>query len=306
MSKKKIDMGDVTVTIPNLMSESEKNNDYIDKVLENVDYDLENDNIESDSAEKPIISDDKVSTNPDVVDEILSSKQNDENSGKRILSKLEKILFAIVVILPVAQMIAMFAVPLNVYIVCSIVFFILIGLASFLLGQYSMVGVEIALISASVFMVYTGFDHGLTKSHFETKSLMNVQQLNNKTPEYVEYEGLTEEEIVKEFSGKLIYYYRYGCADCSAIHDKLELFMKSSEYEMVAIETRTDFGKQMLDLYGVDEVPAGIVIMNDGTYRAALLCKTEDGKQDLDVKNLYYLFDLLAEDGSQEVYDDRE
>ena len=278
--------------IPDFPSEK-TDTDYTDKVLENVNCSEQIESVNVKDEPQNVQKEKSLS-----VDEILQSGANNVSktkNGNRILTKLENILFAILVVMPVIQIVCMFAVKLDAYIVWSIVCCVIIALTSFLLGQYPMLGVELVLIAASIYMVQSGYSHGLTEEHFANKSLMDINKFNSTTPEYVSYDNLTETDIVDTFQGKLIYYYRYGCKDCSSIDEKLKLFMESSDYEMVPIETRTDFGKQMIGLYPVDEVPAGIIIMPDGTYRAAMLCKTENGKQDLDVKNLYYLLEFLAE-----------
>ena len=81
-----------------------------------------------------------------------------------------------------------------------------------------------------------------------------------------------------ELKGKLIMYYKFGCPDCNGIYTEWTQ-MTNNVPNLYWVSTRSKQGKELLDIYPVQEVPAGIYIKQDGTYIAYVLYdKTKTGE----------------------------
>ncbi len=73
-------------------------------------------------------------------------------------------------------------------------------------------------------------------------------------------------ELPEDLKGKIIIYYRYDCADCTAIHDDLMNYLANadiSENDIYFVSTRSDKGKTLIEQYYAYEVPSAVYIYNN-------------------------------------------
>jgi len=307
-----IDTGDVKVTIPNASSQSkdDNSNDYINQVLENAKdsiaeaeiakaamdetkKELETNNGEQDAA--AVVNEDEYSS---MGCRMFVGKEPENNEDKpklRKLAKFEKLIICSLIMVSLIQLISIFAVPALACLVISAVCLILIVALSYSCKQYSMLFVSILLIAIPVAILMTGETHGLIKDDLSSKSILRLNYLNSNTHEAADYGEMTDEEIVQRFAGKFIYYYKYTCKDCVAVNSQLEAIVKSQDYEMIPVETRSDLGKQLLTAFPVNEVPSGLVISEDGTGITRILYAVENGETVFQTDELLSLFDKIDE-----------
>lgn len=74
--------------------------------------------------------------------------------------------------------------------------------------------------------------------------------------------GFTESEnIPDDLRGCLIFYFKYGCPDCGAIHDEFMDYIKTNSIKNIYfVSSRSERGKKLLEQYPVDEVPAIVYV----------------------------------------------
>lgn len=276
-------LNNINTIVSDVMSnESDDNNEYIEKVLDNA----------KDSIEKAKAEERTSETKKKSVDININEEKTEE--GKRKLVLFEKIIIGIFVTLPLIQVILLFAVTARTYFIYSVIAFILITFLSVSCKQYSMMFVDIAIIAMSLIIVLSGFSHGMNTEDLSKKSVTRILYLNSNTQNTVTYEDLSAKEIKETLSGKFIYYYKYGCKDCLAVETQIISLVEAQGYELVPVETRSDFGRQLLDLYNVNEVPAGLVISDDGTYDVRVLYTKDENDNDVvDTEQIGYLFERL-------------
>lgn len=295
------------IIIPPLPAyEMDDNNDYIERVCENARRSIiengwdkepeEPQNENEDVPTEPEKPQEDLDVTPDDTDDTVLKEECD--TAKKPLRKLvmfEKILLAMIALFPLIQIVLFACAPVTAYLIYSAFALVFIVLLSIGMKQYAMLFVEIIILIATGTMLFTGFKHGLTAAAFSKHTMFKISYLNDKTPEYVEFEDMTDEEIISELKGKFIYYYRYGCMDCAAIADSMEVILEENDVEMVPINTRSEFGQRMLASYSVDEVPAAFVIRDDGGYSMHILYTVDDaGNTILDVESLYRVLDKLG------------
>ena len=74
---------------------------------------------------------------------------------------------------------------------------------------------------------------------------------------------IESDNIPENLKGKIIIYFKYGCPDCSAIHDSLFEYIKQyGVKDIYFVSSRSDKGKKLIKQYPVDEVPAGVYVRN--------------------------------------------
>lgn len=70
--------------------------------------------------------------------------------------------------------------------------------------------------------------------------------------------------------GNILIYYRFGCGDCEAVYDSLKAATAGKE-DIYWVASRQSVGRELLQKYAVQEVPAGVVILGDGMYVSHVL-----------------------------------
>lgn len=70
--------------------------------------------------------------------------------------------------------------------------------------------------------------------------------------------------------GNILIYYRFGCGDCEAVYDSLKVATAGKE-DIYWVASRQSVGRELLQKYAVQEVPAGVVILGDGMYVSHVL-----------------------------------
>lgn len=70
--------------------------------------------------------------------------------------------------------------------------------------------------------------------------------------------------------GNILIYYRFGCGDCEAVYDSLKTATAGKE-DIYWVASRQSVGRELLQKYAVPEVPAGVVILDDGMYVSHVL-----------------------------------
>lgn len=279
-------------------TKEENENDYIDKVLENAKDNIEKAKQENEKCNNKTETESKNESRnkklEKLIDDYVDKPVEETTTGERQLLRFEKYFIGLLVILPLIQLILLAVAPGTIWAVYTVISFVLIVFMSKGLKQYSMLFTDILLIAIAVFYIGTGFSHGLQWKDFNTKTIIKIGYINGNTQKKIEYKGLTNEELKKKVTGKFIYYYKYGCKDCLAVETEIMSILNSKNIDVVPIETRTETGQQLLSMYKVGEVPAGLVINKDGTYEARVLyTKDEKGKDNLDKKQLSVLLDEL-------------
>lgn len=81
----------------------------------------------------------------------------------------------------------------------------------------------------------------------------------------------SEIEDVNDLRGAIVIYYRNDCDDCKAIKSEIKSLGKKSEIYLV--DTQSEVGKELLELYPVGEVPSGVYIRED--YKNSNLTYTQ-------------------------------
>ena len=280
---------DKVIVLPPMSEDKDKDtNEYIERVIANA-----QDSIEKARKEQEIEKQQKVKETE--MTQIEEKKTEEENiiekkenpKGLRKLTNLEKILIVLLMILPGIQILLMVVASAKIYFIYSIISLVFVFLLSHGCKQYSMVFVHIIMMVLSLFIVISGYDHGMINEDLSKRSVINISYLNGHTPNKSDYSDTSENAIKSELTGKFIYYYKYGCKDCAAIDTQLKALFSEGSYEVIPIETRSEIGKKLLELYPVDEVPAGLVINEDGTYTKRVIYTTDkDGKSVIDNEKL--------------------
>lgn len=280
---------DKVIVLPPMSEDKDKDtNEYIERVIANA-----QDSIEKARKEQEIEKQQKVKETE--MTQIEEKKTEEENiiekkenpKGLRKLTNLEKILIVLLMILPGIQILLMVVASAKIYFIYSIISLVFVFLLSHGCKQYSMVFVHIIMMVLSLFIVINGYDHGMINEDLSKRSVINISYLNGHTPNKSDYSDTSENAIKSELTGKFIYYYKYGCKDCAAIDTQLKALFSEGSYEVIPIETRSEIGKKLLELYPVDEVPAGLVINEDGTYTKRVIYTTDkDGKSVIDNEKL--------------------
>jgi len=70
--------------------------------------------------------------------------------------------------------------------------------------------------------------------------------------------------------GNILIYYRFGCGDCEAVYDSLKAATAGKE-DIYWVASRQSVGRELLQKYAVQEVPAGVVILGEGMYVSHVL-----------------------------------
>lgn len=314
--KKRPSSDDVIILIPPMSDDIESDkeaNDYIERVLENAKDSMEQAKRELEEEER--IKEAEEQKAIDTIEEVDESEldmvsveqlsneesianQSEDNSTKmlRALTGLEKILIGILMALPGIQLILMFAAPALPYFIYSLISLVFVIILSHGCKQYSMVFVHVVMMIMSLFIVISGFDYGMTKDDLSKRSVLKLSYLNSNTPKMIEYDDMTEEEIFEEFHGKFIYLYKYGCSDCAAIDAQMNAVFETNEYDLVSIETRSSIGKKMIELFPVEEVPAGVILHKDGTHTKRILHTVENDEVIISKENLTDLLTTLEKE----------
>lgn len=283
-NKTSFNIGDTTITIPEINSKKD-NDEYINKVLEGVVLSPE------DNSDKNGLN--ETQNKNTEINNIDAEIKNDNSKGLRKLAKFEKILMAIIIIVPLIQILLYVKVPANKYFIYCGISLLLVGTLSALMKQYSMLFVTGAFTILSVLIAVSGISHGLMKEDLSKRTMFRISYLNSYTPKKCEYSKL-DDETISELKGKFIYYYKYGCADCLGVQRKLDSFLESKGYDVVCVETRSDFGKELREKYPIEEVPAGLVIEDDNSgFRRVIYKADENGASILDTKALLEVFNKL-------------
>jgi hypothetical protein len=325
----------VTILIPSMSSDEELESDArMERILENaqnammrakkeqeeneVKENILKENLNDISIEDMSIEDmsiEDMSIDDMSIDDILDTKfgksqNNDESINKekkvdkngntlRQLTGIEKIIIGILMLLPGLQLLFMAVTPVVVYLAYSfiaLVFIIILSNACY--KQYSMVVVHAILMIASMLILINGFECGMKQEDLLKRSVFKISNINNNMPteSKCDKEDINEEKILNEFNGKFIYLYKYGCSDCAAIDDQMNALFETNGYERISIESRSELGKTMVELFSVKEVPTGIIIHNDGTYTKHNLHKIENNKVTLDNEKLGDLLHVLSKE----------
>lgn len=316
--KKRPSPDDVIILVPPMsddMDSDKEANDYIEKILANAQDSIEQakreqeeeerakaeTDAECDADEMEEIDEseiDMVSIEKLMEDDASMEAKTNVNSEKalRALTGIEKILIGILMLLPGIQLLLMFAVPALPYFIYSLISLVFVILLSHGCKQYSMVFVHIAMMAMSLFIVISGFDYGMISDDLSKRSVLKISYLNSNTPTMMDYDDMTEEEIFDEFYGKFIYLYKYGCSDCTAIDSQMDALFEVNGYDLVAIETRSDIGKKMIDLFPVEEVPAGVILHADGTHTKRVLHTVENDEIVISKQKLADLLNALEKE----------
>lgn len=282
-----------SVVIPNLDDRDDSYNDYIESIIANTEASLQNeqlvsveDNInnvhenntdfQKNTSEDSILSSD---------DELPEKKSTDK--ALRKLTIFEIIVIAFLILLPMIQILFVCTVSAKIYIIYTAISLLFVVLLSISCKQYQMVAVHIVIAVWSAFVIFTGFRHGMITSDLSSKSIFKLSQINQNTPKK------SKELSLDDLHNKFIYYYKYGCKDCLTIETQLDALLAENGCEVIPIETRSDFGKKMLESYPIDEVPAGLVIKEDGSFVIRVIYDSIDGKSCINDGRIYELFNAL-------------
>lgn len=313
-------LGDKIVVLPPPTDREEDENDYIERVLDNAQDSIEAakakqqeeaqkksneepepepEQIDEEQIKEETYTEGVLSSSDKVIevksDDSIKSESETEKKTLRKLTKFEKALICILMLLPAIEILLLVVAPANIYFVYTGISLLFVLSISWGFKQYSMVFVHVAILVMSLFIVFSGREHGMVAGDLAKRSITNLSYVNSNTPKAVSFDKMTDKEIRDKFKGKFIYYYKYGCKDCIAINAQLESFFEGNDYEMVAVETRSNLGKEMLKSYPVDEVPAGLIFENDGSYLKSVLYNTKGGESVIDNKKLKGLLRKLDE-----------
>lgn len=290
---------DKVIILPPMSGDKDdESNEYIERVLTNARDSIEKAKQEQEEKEEIQVGD-SISESQTLEEDVIEVKTKEEKNtnGLRKLTNLEKILIMILMILPGIQILLIVIASTKAYFIYSIISLVFVVLLSHGCKQYSMVFVHTIMMVLSLFIVISGYDHGMINEDLSKRSVINISYLNSHTPKKSEYDNVSEEAIKDELTGKFIYYYKYTCKDCAAIDTQLEALFSEATYEVVPIETRSEIGKKLLELYPVSEVPAGLVIHEDGTHTKRVIYTTDnDGKSVIDNVKLGEVLNTLEEE----------
>lgn len=264
-----LSLDDKVIILPP-MPEDEETNDYIEHVIENAQDSIEKAKKEQETENSEELKQQEIKATQAAV-------ENKENlNGLRKLENFEKMLIALLMILPGIQILLMIVASAKVYFIYSIIALIFVFLLSHACKQYSMVFTSIIIIVLSLFIIIDGYGHGMINNDLSERSVINISYLNSHTPNKSEYDEVSEDFIKNELTNKFIYYYKYTCKDCAAIDTQLNILLDENGYEVIPIETRSEIGKKLLELYPINEVPAGLVIHEDGTHTKRVIYTKDD------------------------------
>lgn len=279
----KINVNGVEVELDTSDKESDQNK-YIDDVLNGIEDQLQ---IMSEKAN------DQETNEPEHNDseEVISSKGS-------IYVSYNTIMLLLVTMIPIIQLCAIIGATAKT---CMIVFFVgtVIEITFYMIiNDPTMLIVECIFGIVCAGILTMGVPHGLIGDDVNTKSVMKIYTLNMNTPKkYVTDVNISEKEIIDMCKGKFVYYYKYGCPDCVDIYTDLTALLEEKGCEVIAIETRSDFGKKMLNQYPAYEVPAGLVITKDGNYQIETLYKksTDGTKSVIDMEHISKLLEAIGD-----------
>ncbi len=115
------------------------------------------------------------------------------------------------------------------------------------------------LFSISVYFSHKAIKYGAFGNFEEVETISSV--LKNTDKGFIESDNIPE-----DLHGSIIIYFKYGCPDCSGIHDALlQAVASHPDNKIYFVSSRSEFGKELLKTYGVDAVPSGIYIPKNST-----------------------------------------
>ena len=118
-----------------------------------------------------------------------------------------------------------------------------------------------------------------------------------RTIHAVQNSPVMDRNVHPDQQGNILIYYRFGCGDCEAVYDDLKAEVEGKE-NIYWIASRQPEGQKLLQKYTVSEVPAGVIIQDDGMYVSHVLCdfvydgSNETGYMQLDTHALNRLLEL--------------
>ncbi|MDE6055468.1 MAG: hypothetical protein K2G55_17325 [Lachnospiraceae bacterium] len=154
----------------------------------------------------------------------------------------------------------------------------------------------LALLSTLLFIPYmviavVAYIHGADLESLQRFGVLRTIQAIQNTP-------VTDRSVDIDQPGNILIYYRFGCRDCEAVYDSLKTEVAGKE-NIYWVASRQSEGQKLLQKYAVSEVPAGVIIQNDGMYISYVLCSPvyddadkKGGMQQLDIYALNRLLDL--------------
>ena len=154
----------------------------------------------------------------------------------------------------------------------------------------------LALFSTLLFIPYMviavmAYTHGADMESLQKFGVLRTIQAIQNSP-------VTDRSDDLDQPGNILIYYRFGCGDCEAIYDCLKAEVDGKE-NIYWVASRQSEGQKLLQKYTVSEVPAGVIIQNDGMYISHVLCSPvyddadeKGGIQQLDIYALNRLLDL--------------
>lgn len=108
-----------------------------------------------------------------------------------------------------------------------------------------------------------------------------------------------EDELPKDLSSSIILYYRFGCDDCEALYDDINVIINARSdidpSRIYWIATRSEQGQTLRETIPVQYVPSGAYITSEDEPLIHVLF-TRDGEEPvLDTEVLNTLLDYLAD-----------
>ena len=154
----------------------------------------------------------------------------------------------------------------------------------------------VGTVIAILLTIYTldAFDtihHGIQHGVFDPET--SLEEIRMRVPMTPKESNLTPGT---DLSDKMVIFFRFGCSDCEAVYQDLQLAMNDKP-GVYWISTRSLQGQKLLEKYPIDETPSLVYIYPDGERFAIFQLHTKDsnGKVILNTRLMARAFELQQE-----------
>lgn len=114
-------------------------------------------------------------------------------------------------------------------------------------------------------LILTGIHHGV----FEPDT--NLTEIASRLPVTPKETPVREENL----SNAILIFFKFGCSDCEAIHDDLQVALKNTP-NVYYISTRSTQGLELQKRFPIEETPSAVYVYPDGERFAKFVLHTRD------------------------------